>query len=921
MTGVETAAIRLASQVAGGVALKLASSATKRLRVSWRVRKRTDFQFSKKLFRTWLRRLEMKDLDVPVDIGAPALAASLDRLLAFESPWRDAVDRHSRAVSLVEATYEAMVALAPQNQADALRDHWARARHAQVLETLLASLESPPQVNDADLADLLVRQSTARSTVRLSAFGLSAEEIGGALELLRPHLPSIDSGEVRLLVGPYGAGKSELAELWFKDAIARLLSTPNAPQPVWLHASELRNDSIETVLQRVPARGRQRGGFRIVVDGLDEVEAVVAAQIRSGVTVFASVNQGTSFLLTSRPGVIPANDDTVAFDGLDHEEALLLIERIAGTADAAWSWNPLLIDATRRPFFALGAAVLLRDGTRPNGQADLISRLVERALSMPTAASAALRSSELQRLLGRMAIASTNTANEDDGLAFAERLRVEPSTLVRKNQKGRLEFTLPIFQQWFAAQALLENTKLAELATSSPDSFDRWRWALAVAGISSGNERLDALLEPIFQWNMGAGSWLLNQVSEGHTWFRPDSAPSADLNDAGERVLRATRTVITSLGPLAGHVFPVRDAQAPITIGIRSNGQYLETGWMLTPSKTDRVVDLPDEVTFSSPRHGPWRWDRYSAIPEDSEWPWRLSVERVAASTRAILSKQLVFGPEQGVWRRESAYRTAQKLTGEQSLLRPAFSCERLLAAARPLIQRATEPAQSLFVVNERQIPGSELLDLVRILDFDDSTELRWLAPSPDRPASKASSSWVWDMYSDELLQQFYAEVYGNACQAYDEICESEFASFGWTMGAGADGPFGVVAHLDFHSRQGEEIRPAGITMTRLPRSQLRDALHAADGEPTWSRNDRALVILGGNAESSQNWLTRYVHERGRRDASPVSNPFVRRWSYSVSIADHMTRTRPASGIAARWLWDDLKALSLADGTFPQLAN
>lgn len=35
--------------------------------------------------------------------------------------------------------------------------------------------------------------------------------------------------------------------------------------------------------------------------------------------------------------------------------------------------------------------------------------------------------------------------------------------------------------------------------------------------------------------------------------------------------------------------------------------------------------------------------------------------------------------------------------------------------------------------------------------------------------------------------------------------------------------------------------------------------------------------------------------------------------------ADDMSNVRPASSVAARWLWNDLQSLGLGSGTFPQL--
>ncbi len=42
-------------------------------------------------------------------------------------------------------------------------------------------------------------------------------------------------------------------------------------------------------------------------------------------------------------------------------------------------------------------------------------------------------------------------------------------------------------------------------------------------------------------------------------------------------------------------------------------------------------------------------------------------------------------------------------------------------------------------------------------------------------------------------------------------------------------------------------------------------------------------------------------------------------YSWTSTVARDMSKNRPASDIAARWLHDDLKSLGLSGGTFPQL--
>jgi hypothetical protein len=61
-------------------------------------------------------------------------------------------------------------------------------------------------------------------------------------------------------------------------------------------------------------------------------------------------------------------------------------------------------------------------------------------------------------------------------------------------------------------------------------------------------------------------------------------------------------------------------------------------------------------------------------------------------------------------------------------------------------------------------------------------------------------SSWVWDRYSPERLMEFEAEVYGHACEAYDEALTRTFSRLGWSMPSSALHPFGVILERCYRS-------------------------------------------------------------------------------------------------------------------------
>lgn len=925
MSGLEVVvpiAGKAVAPVAARLSLQLAKSLTFRWRVARKVQAAVPVSYSRRSFRLWLKTTSRRDLNDPIEVGAPKLALRLDERLSADAGWRDSDDRHSNAMRLVEATYDAMISLTQPGEASVLRDHWDRSRHDQVVFALSELLALTAKLMPADSAMLLRRESAARRLVRLEAFGVDAAVLDDTFDVLASYVPAPKPGQVAVLTGPFGSGKTELAEEWFRGAVDRYAAEGAAPHPVWLHARELRSQVLNAaLLQRMSRTEFTSHGASVVVDGLDEVEAVLSARIVTEAKVFVATNRNSAALLTCRPGVLPPSLEQTYFQGLSQEEATLLIERVAGSARMTWGWNPLLVDAVRRPFFALAAATAIREGERPAGQADLIGRLVERALGPDSTVAPAVHSAEVHQLLVKMAISATNSRNATDGLAFRERQLVRTSTLVYDLDASRLEFTLPIFQQWFAAQAVLDDPAQADAAIATPESYDSWRWALAIAGVASAPDQLDTLLARVFRWNPGAGSWLLSQISEGHHWFRSTTSDSLDQPVAQARVLRATESVISALGDLAPLVFPVTRSDEPFTLGVSTRDQQLSLGWLLEPTDRTRVIELPATVGPFNQDLGHWRWERTGSVSEGVEWPWILPVDRVASATLALLNKSLRLGPSSGVWRREGSYRAARRLVGDRSVLHPPMVTLDVLTQARELLARADDPAMTMFIVHNREVHGQDLLNLVSVLSAHDGATFGRLVPGPDVPPEKVASGWIWDRYSDQQLQRFYAEAYGLACDAYDEIVATDFSTFDWAMGTGAEGAVGVIAHLSFHDAGVMGSRTPGVSTVLVPLPILEHAAAQADAPVCWSTNRRAVVSLGGLTESRDDWVFRFAREKATDDEHTSTSPFARGWTISRSVADESNHARPASALAAAWLWSDLQALKLAKGTFPQLES
>lgn len=908
-----------AGRIAAAVGMKLVRSRTLRRRVRKRVAKSAQFHIPRRPFKIWLKQIDVATLYDPIESAGPRLAQSLDWKLSVDVRWRMQPDRHSRALALVRHTYRAMEAESEDADARILRAAWDEARQRVLVDKLADLVGAPLSLSRADRCELLVRHSEARRETRLASFGIEPQMVDAALAAYEARVPVTKLGEATVLVGPFGSGKSELAELWFRKAVEEFRVDESACEPMWLHASELISRSlVEEVSQRSSTTAGSSSALSIVIDGLDEVDSTTAARVVAQAQAFVRAASHTRILLTCRPGVLQRDDSQILHNGLEREEAVALIEAIAESRQATWRWDPTLIDAVQRPFFAIAAGVMIGEGARPAGQADLIGRLVERALETRSGSTRATQDPRTFDLLTKLAVSATKSGGRQDGLSFQERQQVLSSTLV--HQVGpQVEFSLPIFQQWFAGTAILSDSSLVSVAVSDAVSFERWRWALAVACLGASTDQLDDILATCLGANPGAGSWILTQVSGGHEWYRDIGDEDVDASTAGQRLLRATRTWIDSLGELASSIFPVEYPSQPIGVGVRVSGKGVALGWLRNVPEADTIVDLPASVHPISGPDETWRPDRAGHVAVGDEWPWELRRKQISTSMLRILETNPLIGGVGSVWQAESRYRALRIVMKSRSILYPPIDRDEALRVVEEnLDRRPYGEIASWSFPGFGTIYREQMADLAGWLREMEAAVVVRPVPVPDRDRPK--DDMVWGLYSDDRLQHFYAEVLGMGCDAYDQAATGLFSKFTWSLGTGEPGGFGVLAELSFPV-SGALRRGPVVNKMILPLDILSEEIALWGGHFVQSANGRAAVAIGSDADLSDQRFFERSQELFDRVGPRLarSGPFRRGIGWSASVVSELNHPRPASLVAAKWIWSDLKAFKLADGTRPAL--
>ena len=179
------------------------------------------------------------------------------------------------------------------------------------------------------------------------------------------------------------------------------------------------------------------------------------------------------------------------------------------------------------------------------------------------------------------------------------------------------------------------------------------------------------------------------------------------------------------------------------------------------------------------------------------------------------------------------------------------------------------------------------------------------------------AGGWVWDLYSPQRLMEFEVEVYGRACGAYDEALAHSFGRLGWSMPSSALAPFGVRMELRYDGAAGEDSTP-GLTTMRVPMALLSQCAPSGPGAVR-SASGRAVIGQTGEERATDWERHSATFETVRSWLAEQNREPIGALAVVHTGADDMSKARPASSVAALWLWEDLQRLGLSTGTFPQL--
>ncbi len=716
----------------------------------------------------------------------------------------------------------------------------------------------------AEYFERLSSVSDERSRHRRRGAGLTDRQVQSTLSF-RAQVPQalhFGSGELRIVHGPLGSGKSDLAEEWHRSSLRRAMADGGAAVPVWITIDGLGTAALEPfVLAEVGLSALSDRGVDVVVDGLDERADRASSLMRQAGEFVKKWPRSRVLLTTRSPGLAP-DELLVAAPLLTHQEAEGLMERVAGRQIPALGAQ--LQTAVLRPLFALLVAQRIAAVEGATGIHEVIDRVVDDVVSRENYdLFAELRALAVETIRGGGAIDPATIAAAD----VAARIRSSPlvTTTGRK-----CAFALATFEQWFAAHAILDGIVGMDEVLSTMDTFDRWRYVLAILAATGDPARADKMLAALASWNPGAASWVVDEMeSGGLSRALPNVGPS-DWEAFGQRARIAMQSWLDGLGPLASCFAPLRRFAAAfddIAVAVRIYAPRVTMTWL--PRFQIRNEVLPpvvDDSVLSRWQHRSFQMST-AQMPTAANGIWQITRDLIAADiTENFADTALQIALQHaGVARNEArVYQAAARLRNEAP---PGFTGH---------------------------------LDIERLYPAAD------IAPSPSHP---------FGGYSTETMYRYAVAVIDAAMRCYLELSSWLTPRFGRALPLRGLMPVEFFGSMFYEPDRERSPYEFGVLL-EPGFSWLFRPLGSTPGYVLDPDDNRISLTINDDARSDEMTADRtrlYASYRSYIEAHPEYEPFARPFSSTHGRIDVFHRT-PATQLAIGWLWEDLKELGFVNG-------
>lgn len=730
------------------------------------------------------------------------------------------------------------------------------------------------------------------------AEGLASDESVGSIDRLGSSMPD---AKLFAIVGEFGSGKSVTVERLYQKWIREAIEDERKPIPIFLEARFIEG-TIDSEIRRVASGigDPAKTGIRLILDGLDEPGPLRASDLLSQTRRLIRQRPNSQAVITVRPGLELGDLKTVVYPPMTQGEIEILLQRVGVNPNLQYSESASIREAMRLPLFAIIAAVLSGEGAGvPRSRGAFLEALAAKALSK----NAGRDIEPLRKSILRLAFLSLSGYSRVAIGEVGDLGRVEALCATRLvTRRGMtVSFALPIFEQYFAGQAILENGIPGDIL-ASPAQLSHWQDALAL-GVSMGSwSSSSRIIESIAAHYPGIAAAIVTRAVPNYDDSEETPLPSAQ--ECGQRLRRTLMTWTSELAPLGRRLGFNRNDGSLTSIAVGVQGSHLSWG-IVSPEASatlPEVVPAGPETRDLCPTLG-------SGIvsPHYAAWPWLWSLSQIRdAIERTLRDQSIDISNKKADQERDWAL--AKALLNRGSANHSPIPKSIAIEALDRLLSRLSENVQAVRFQNRRIVTVSQLSDFRRrlcdgeLLALEDSL----VRPYPTPDLSPYGSRWIWEGYTEETLRVLVEEVYTNALSIYEDMVAENFPKLLPTLGIGGALPLLLEGVLTF-GRDAEEYGSPNLYLKTVLLGQ--------------SETSGARIRIGQESHPLERDFARVEAERALVEAQikkfrPTSDGWLT-VGESWSAVDDVFGDTPAIDQACSWLWRDLRRIGLIKSNAP----
>ena len=711
---------------------------------------------------------------IPIVEEISACMRAQGRLLAFKLP---ATERDDETKTLIKKVSGYATWCEVRDEAN-LSDHI----HVALTDEMLLRARDPAPVNHDLYLKQKHRESVAETKRLWTTLGVP-EDI--ASQLANDHsvgckvtLPTTGALTV---TAQQGSGKTLAAQRLYQQALVNRLQDHFQPFPILLNARNISGDlkdQIEGDTQEHGTVYTQR--VLVIIDGLDETGRHKGNQIIDQVRSYTDANQDVAAVVMTRPlPGLKLNPNSTTLPECSDEEFLSLTSTMAGRP-VDYSEIPHRISSSKIPLFAVIAGLHLRNygNSSRSTPSQMVSLLVQRILD-----ESEDYSEETAELLKKLAVA-TITSGEPVPKSTVDRrsavqARLANSRLVVE-QDDNFDFAIALFREWFAARALVERT----ISPSEIDlDTDRWVVPMSIA-INSEDEGLGPkIMTTLSRKDPSLAALVIREVK--HNWSTEDSTetpPSGSTVEMGHRIREAMSDWKEGLGPLMSAIGPtLHDGTIPSLL-VDKGPRLVTTSWYQGKSQLDPVVEIPNDLDYSSAQtKRDWPHWRSTEIEPTRVWQWTTTKEELSQSLSDRL-KTYRFALDSTLGCREFATEFAKDIPGTWLPTPDSSKTDELINLINHWITRSGSNPEDIVLLDRQGYTLDQLRFIQTKLSglshagFDTISD-PW--PSPDKSPPKDVTRIRWDeIYTDQQLLARAKAIFEGALIIYNDIVDLWFPDF-----------------------------------------------------------------------------------------------------------------------------------------------